>query len=114
MTAPDRPEATNPALPIRDQLSEAQKAVEALSALDWTTYRCQCEHGHTCAAPAAYIVHIHCIDRLQQPRRRPVRQPHRNPMQHMPSRATHRRRDKAAPTKAVGAASLCWLRRADI
>lgn len=67
MTAPDRPEATNPALPVRDQLSEAQRVAETLAALDWGTYRCQCRHKHACDNPAAYIVHIHCIDNCNNP-----------------------------------------------
>lgn len=67
MTAPDRPEATNPALPVRDQLSEAQRVAETLAALDWGTYRCQCRHKHACDNPAAYIVHIHCIDHCNSP-----------------------------------------------
>lgn len=67
MTTPQHPEATNPALPVRDQLSEAQRALETLTALDWGTYRCQCEHGHTCDAPATHIVHIHYIDRCNNP-----------------------------------------------
>lgn len=67
MTAQQPRDATNPTVPVRDQLAAAQNAAETLSALNWDTYRCQCVHGHTCTETAGWVVHIHAIDACNQP-----------------------------------------------
>ncbi|WP_094359947.1 hypothetical protein [Mycobacterium marinum] len=63
----DPRDATNPELPIRDHLSEAQHTVETLAALDWGTYQCQCEHGHKCTNRATVVVYRHAINACNQP-----------------------------------------------
>lgn len=66
VTAPQPQDATNPALPIRDNLTAAQRAAETLSALNWDTCACQCT-AHSCAQPARYVVHVHALHRCNTP-----------------------------------------------